>query len=128
VFAIAFDLTVKEVTKHHPKECCRCLCGYWRNLGGVWIPNGCHGRPNGFTLVSTLCQRRAGLPSGAMVQFHRPGEASGYKKMSGPCFLSHKYPDQAAARSSSINGLQAGSALPTRQNDAFCLVDSHYQL
>lgn len=59
-----------------------------------------------------------------MVQFHRSGEASGYQKMSGFCFLSHNSPIQAAAGAISINGLPTWPALSTRQNDAFCLVNS----
>lgn len=59
-----------------------------------------------------------------MVQFHRPGEASGHQKMSGFCLLSHKWPIQTAAGSISINGLPTWPALPIRQNDALCLINN----
>ena len=96
--------SVKEITKHHPKGVAN--AGYGQS-------HGCHGRPNGFALVSYLPPVRdgAGLPGGA----------SGYQKMSGPCFLSHNSPIQAGAETSLINGLRIWPALPTRQNGALCL-------
>ena len=60
-----------------------------------------------------------------MVQFHRSGEASGHQKMSGFCFLSHKWPIQAVAGSISTNSLPTWPALSNRQNGAFCLVASY---
>ena len=58
-----------------------------------------------------------------MVQFHRQGEAPGHGRMSSLTVLSHNNPSPAAGEPSKIRpSAQPGSA-PTRQNDAFCLVN-----
>jgi hypothetical protein len=88
---------------------------------GYGQPDGRHGCPDGPALVPIISEGYPRLPRGAVVGFHRPGEAPGQIKMSSVIVLSRNDPHQLPGEPRKTGpSTQAGPAA-TRHNGTLCL-------